>query len=125
MSVKVTSNKIVDFLLGRGMEVLKFVHCLELDNIQTVGKDTVRLALQQVLRFVCGDVRDSCEDICAMSSGAFHAVAMVDAAFSSFVIHVKVLQVIVEINTARTKIAAKQGRVGGEDGGDVDMALAT
>jgi hypothetical protein len=39
-------------------------------------------------------------------------------------VHVKVLQVVVEVHTSSTEISAKKGSVGGEDGRDVDMSLS-
>jgi hypothetical protein len=52
------------------------------------------------------------------------AVTMVDATLSSLVVDVKVAQVVVKVNGSGTEVAAKEGGVGGEDGGDVDMTLA-
>ena len=46
----------MDLSLGGSVQVLEFVHRLELDNVEPVGYDTVRLPLQEVFRFVCRDV---------------------------------------------------------------------
>lgn len=46
MSIEVTSNKIIDLCLGRGVQVLEFVHSLEFDDVETIWYNTVRLALQ-------------------------------------------------------------------------------
>jgi len=41
VSVKVTSDELVDLGLGEGVQVLELVHRLELDNVETVGEDSV------------------------------------------------------------------------------------
>jgi hypothetical protein len=38
-------------------------------------------------------------------------------------INIKVLQVVVEINTSSTQVSTKQSGVGGKDGSYVDMSL--
>jgi len=48
---------------------------------------------------------------------------VVNAAFARLVVDVEVLKVVVEVNTARAKIAAQKCRVRGEYGGDIDVAL--
>lgn len=49
---------------------------------------------------------------------------MVDTPLSSLVIHVKVLQVVVEVYRSSTEISTQEGSMGGEDGSDVDMPLS-
>lgn len=49
---------------------------------------------------------------------------MVDASFSSFVVYIKVLQVVVEIYTSSAQVSTQERSVGGEDGGNVDMSLS-
>lgn len=41
VSVKVTSDELVDLGLGQGVQVLELVHRLELDDVETVGKHSV------------------------------------------------------------------------------------
>lgn len=60
-----------------------------------------------------------------MSGGAFDAVSVVDTALACFVVDIKVLEVVVEVDGASAKIAAEKSRVSGEDGGYVDVSLAT
>ncbi len=67
------------------------MHGGELGHIETVGKHTVGLALEEMLAFVCGDVRDGREDIAGMSSCALDAVTMIDPTLASLRIHIKVL----------------------------------
>lgn len=50
---------------------------------------------------------------------------MVDTPLASFMIHVKVLQIVVEINAARAQVPTEQGGVGGKDGRHVNVPLAT
>jgi len=49
---------------------------------------------------------------------------VVNASLSSFVIDVKVLQVIVKVDTSSTEIPAKESSVSGEDGRDINMTLS-
>jgi hypothetical protein len=46
---------------------------------------------------------------------------VVDTPLSSLVVDIKVLQVVVEINTSSTQVPSQQSSVGGENGSDVDM----
>ena len=50
---------------------------------------------------------------------------MINSALSSFVIHVKVLQVVVKVDGACAEVSAQEGGVGGEDGGDVNVPFPT
>ena len=56
MAVKVPANKVVDLRLRCRVQVLELVHRLELDDVQTVGKDAVGLALEEMFGLVRGDV---------------------------------------------------------------------
>jgi hypothetical protein len=84
-------------------------------------------------------VRDGGEDIGAVSSRSLNTVSdgqqdstqvyakdlpVVDTPLAGLVVDVKVLQVVVEINTAGTEVSTEQGSVRGEDGRDVDMPLS-
>ena len=98
---------------------------MELDYIEAVGEDAVRFALEKVLGLVRGDMRNRGENVGTMGRRSLDAVTVVDPAFSGLVIDVEVLKIVVEVDAACTEITAKQGSVGGKDGGYVDMALAT
>jgi hypothetical protein len=50
---------------------------------------------------------------------------VVDTPFTSLVIDIKVLKIVVEINTTSTQVSSEQGSVGSENGSDVDMPLST
>lgn len=63
MPVEVTAHELVQLLLRHGVEVLELVQRRELLDIQPIRRDEVRLALQQMLRFVARDLRDSREDV--------------------------------------------------------------
>ena len=63
------------------------------------------------------------ENVCTMSSASFYAVPVVDATLSSFVIDVKVLEIVVEIDAAGTEISAEEGSMSRKHSGDVDVAL--
>jgi len=68
VTIKMTSDKLVDFSLACRMEVLEFMDSLKFNDVKTIGKDTIRLAFEQVLAFVCGNVRYGGEDISAVGS---------------------------------------------------------
>lgn len=72
--------------------------------------------------FVSSDMRYSSEDISTMSRSAFNAVSMVNATFSSFVIDIEVLQVIVEVDRAGAEVSSQEGCVGSEDSRNINMA---
>jgi hypothetical protein len=44
MTVEMTPDEIIDLFLGLDVEVLEFVHCSELLDIETVRKDSVCLS---------------------------------------------------------------------------------
>lgn len=125
MAIEVTTNEVVDALLVDLMQILELVSCRELLDIQTVGQNTVGLALEQMLTLVSSDMRYSSEDIGGVGSTAFYAVTVVDASLSSLGIAIKVLQVVVEIDRAGAEITTEEGCVSGEDGSHVNSALLT
>jgi hypothetical protein len=57
------------------VHVLELVHRRELGDVEAVGDDAVRLALEQVLGLVSGDVRDGREDVGRVRRAALDAVA--------------------------------------------------
>jgi hypothetical protein len=73
------------------MQVLELVRRRELLDVETIGQNSVWLALQQMLALVCGDVRDRGKNIGSVRSGALDAVPVVNAALSCFGIDIKVL----------------------------------
>ena len=124
MTVEVTADKVVDLLLGDGMQILELVHSLELDDIETVGEDAIRFPLEQVLGFVGGDVGDRRENVGAMRRGSLDAVSVVDPALSCFMIDIEILQIVVEVDAARAEVAAEECCVSSEESRDVDVTLA-
>ena len=46
MPIEVPTDEFVDLRLCRGVEVLEFMHRLEFDDVQTVGKHSVGLAFE-------------------------------------------------------------------------------
>lgn len=100
VTVEMAANKFIDFRLARGVQILELVDGLELDDVETVGQHAVRFPFQQMFALVGGDVRDSGEHVGAVRRGTLNAVSVVYPALSGFVVDVKVLQVVVEINGA-------------------------
>ena len=123
VAVKMTSHKIVDFLFRLLVEVLELVHGREFLHIQPVRYDAIGPPLQEVLAFIGGDVRDRGEDVGRVRGSTFDAVSMVNSPFPGLGVHIKVLQVVVEIDISGAEIPSQERGMGGEDGGDVNFAL--
>lgn len=123
MAIEVPSHEFVNLCLARGVQILELVHGLELDHIKSIRQYSVRFPLEQMLTLICGDVGNGGKDICAMGSRSLDAVTVVDTAFARFVIDIKVLEVIVEIHRASTKVSPKKGSMGRKDRGHVNMTL--
>lgn len=102
VAVEMASHEVMNLRLGSCMSILELVHSLEFYYVQSVGKDAVGFALKQVLRLIGSDMRDSREDIGTMCCRTLDTVSVVYTAFSSFVVDVKVLKVVIEIYTAGT-----------------------
>jgi len=66
---------------------------------------------------------DGCEHIGAVGRRPFNAVSVVNTAFARLVIDVKVLKIVIKVNTPRTEIAAQKRRVRGENGGDINVTF--
>ena len=49
---------------------------------------------------------------------------MVNTTLASFVVDIKILEIVVKIDAARAEVAAKECRMCSEDGGDIDVAFA-
>jgi hypothetical protein len=50
---------------------------------------------------------------------------MVDTSLSRFMVNVKVLQVVVKVDTAGTEVSTEKGSVSSENGRDVNVSLST
>lgn len=48
---------------------------------------------------------------------------MVNTPLASLVVHIEVLQVVVEVDTTSTQVPTKEGSVSGEDSGNVNVPL--
>ena len=51
-----SSNKVVNIRFSGRVQVLEFMHSLELHDVETIGKDAVWLALEQMFALVRSDV---------------------------------------------------------------------
>jgi hypothetical protein len=119
----VTSNEIVDLLFRDGVKVLELVHRRELGDVETVGCNTVRLTLEEMLRLVRRDVRNGGEDVGAVRRGPLDAVPVVDTTLARLVIDVKEGEVVVEVDGTGAEVTTEEGGVGGEDGRNVNVTL--
>lgn len=100
MTIEMAAYEFVDLCFGGSVEVLEFVHSLELDDVQAIGKNTIRFPLEEMLGLVSGNVRNGGEDIGAVGSRAFDAVSVVYATLACLVIDIKVLEVIIKVDAA-------------------------
>lgn len=73
------------------MKVLEFVHGRKLDDVKTIGKDTIWFSLEKMLRFVGGDVGDGSENIARVGCCTFDTVTVVDPSLARFGVDIKVL----------------------------------
>ena len=101
-----TANEVMNLGLGLLVKVLELVSCSKLGDIHSIRQDAIRSTFQEVFAFVGCNVGDCGKDVGGMSGSSFHAVAMVDSATPSFIVHVEVCQVIVKIDGAGTEISA-------------------
>lgn len=49
---------------------------------------------------------------------------MIDTSLSGFMVNVKVLQVVVKVDTAGAEVSTEKGSVGGENGSNIDVSLS-
>ena len=77
-----------------------------------------------MLRFVRRDMRNRRENIRAVGRGPFDAIPVVDPAFTRFMVHIKVLEIVIEVDTASAEVSAQKCRMSRENGRDVDVSLA-
>ena len=75
VAVKVSAHKVIDLGLRESVQILELVHRLEFDDVESIGKDTVRLALEEMFALVRGDVRHGCKYVCTVRCRAFNAVS--------------------------------------------------
>lgn len=123
MSVEMTTYEIMNLLFLNGVQILELVDGREFLDVKTVGQDTIRFSFQEMLGLIGGDVGDGGEDIASVCSSSFYAVTMVNTALSSFCVHVKVLEIVVEVDRAGTEVTTEESGVGGEDGRDIHLSL--
>ena len=125
MAIEVTTNELVNLGLASRMEVLELVHSLELYHVQAVWEHAIRFALKQMLALISSDVRNGGEHIGAVGGGSLDAVPVINTALACFVIHVKILKVVVKVDGACAEVATEEGCVGGKHGDNIYVSLAT
>lgn len=111
VTIEVTFDEFIDLSLGHRMQVLEFVHGLELLHVETVGQDPIRFTLEQMLSFPSGDMGRRGEDIRGMRGGALDAVAMVDTALTGLMVDVDGLDGVIKVKRASTEVATQEGGV--------------
>lgn len=74
MSVEVTANELVNFILGHRVKILELVKRRELLHVQSVGRNDIRFTLEEMLRFIARDFRDGSEDVREIRGSSFDAI---------------------------------------------------
>lgn len=106
MTIKVTSDKIMNLGLVLSVKILKLMQSTTLlSDIKTVRRNTISLLLQQMLSLIRSDVGYGSKDIGTIGSSSLHTVAVVDATFASFIIDIKQVQRVVKVHTTRTQVS--------------------
>jgi hypothetical protein len=57
VTVEVVPDKLINLALAGGVEVLKLVHCLKFDDIETVWQHAIGFSFEKVLGLVGGDMQ--------------------------------------------------------------------
>ncbi|KAI6772502.1 hypothetical protein HG530_003460 [Fusarium avenaceum] len=102
VTVEMTSNKIVNLLLCLLVQVLELVNGRELGDIETIGKNTIRLSLQQMF--------------------GLERLSVVNTTLACLSINIEPLEVVVEVHGAGAEVSAEKSGVCGEDRRDIDAA---
>ena len=87
--IKVSPNKIIDFLLRQGMKILELVESGEFFNIEAIGSDDVGRPFEKMCGLHPCDVRHRREGVGEVTRGPLHAVPVIDASTASFFVYVK------------------------------------
>lgn len=67
---------------------------------------------------------NSGKHIRAVGCSTLNTVSVVNSSLARLSVDIKELQVVVEVHVAGTKVPTEQGSVSGEDGGNIEVALA-
>lgn len=92
-------------------------------DIQSIWQHSVWFPLEKVLALKRRDMRDGSKDVCRVSCRSLDAVSMIDPTFTSLRIHIKMMEVVIEVNRARAEIPSEEGRMGGEDSRQIHVSL--
>ena len=84
---------------------------------ETVVKTSAQWVADRSIQYLSVSHLKSLED-------RMNDVPVVDTPLSSLMINIKVLQVVIEINTSSTQVSTKQSSVGGKDGSYVNVPLS-
>ena len=120
---KVPTDKLVDLRPCGCVRIWVLAHSLKFVNVKAIWHDTVRLALQKILRLQGRDVRYSSKDVRTVCGCTLDAVSMVYAALSGFVVNVEVLDIVIKVNIARGEVTAKESSVCCEHCRDIDATF--
>jgi hypothetical protein len=96
--VKVTNDELLDFSLCGSVHCLKLVQSGKLVSVESVRCHNLGSTLQQVLGFICCDLRHGSEHVTRVRRRPLDAVAVVDLTISCLLVRVKVRHVVVEVD---------------------------
>lgn len=77
-----------------------------------------------MLALVRRNMRHGSEHVRTVCSRAFNAVSVIDATLASFMVHIKVLEIVVEVDGTSAEISAEEGCMRCEHSCHIDVALA-
>jgi uncharacterized protein (UPF0212 family) len=68
---------------------------------------------------------DSGENVCTMCRRPFDAISMINSSLAGLVINIKILEIVVKVDTSSTKIATEESGMSCKDCGEIDMTFST
>src|SRR5436190_20689114 len=93
---KVSHDKLMDFLLVMGVEILEFMQRFKALNVQSIGHDHLRFAFEQMFAFPRSDITHRSERVAALRTPEFYCLFGNDAKFLCFQLMVEKWQVCVK-----------------------------
>ena len=105
VDVQVLPDQLVDFGFTGGVEAIQLLRRQVRRQVQTVARDVIRPALEQILRFDGADVGYGREDVGHGGGHLLGVVAVAEAQFPGRIVKVATGDVVVEIGVVGAQIA--------------------
>src|SRR4051812_15022335 len=108
-------HKLMDLLFIVSMKILKFMQRLESFNVQSVGDNHFRFALEEMLAFPCRHITDRCKYIAALSAAVFYRLLGGNTEFLCFNLMIEKRKVCIKKRRVDREVPAKLCCMRGED----------